>query len=211
MTLLQIYQQAILRFGDQYSNSQGRFAKDSGALAYALINDGYREVCRRTRCSRVTTPTTITTVDGTREYALATDLAALERVEYWPTGSTVGYKLGRIRDGDLQPARGHPESYRQVGDTAIDIDPVPNDAYTLKYWYYQVPSADLISTDTPTLIPAAWHHLLVLYTVMWFFRIDKGDSSGGAQTWERLYEIELKKFERHLREGANADSYAGVR
>ncbi len=195
---------ALVHFDDP-----NKYDSDGGAALYRIINRVYREVCRKTRCSR--TSSSITTIANTREYALPSGCIALGRVEIIPTGYTTGYRIMPIRPTDISIYTGLPTNYYLAGATVIGLDPLPDGAYKVNLVYYTAPTTELTSTETPTLVPTAWHHVIVYGTVAMLFAIDQGDDGQGAVKWRALYEKELRDFKHFLGDGSNADVLPGVR
>lgn len=207
MTITEIWDDSLIHFDE---DSSGKYNADGGVFGLRLVNRVYREVCRDALCSR--TNTTLVTVADTREVSLPAGFVALAKVLYKPTGYTVGYQLERTREGQFQEEdTGTPKKYYLVGTTALGIVPLPDAVYSLPLYYYQGPTAEAIGAATPSLVPTDWHHVIVYGTVYQLFRVDNGDDGQGAVKWRGIYREELQALKDYLREGCNADTYAGVR
>lgn len=214
-TFSELYAEALGNFDEP---SRSKFSKDSGTLAYRLLNRLYREVCRKTQCTRDSSY--FATEANTREYAFPSStvdggkIIDFQRVTYRESGWTQGAKLKRLPDfnriDEAENNVGPPRRY-YITNEKIGFSPLPNAAYNIYWWGIVGPSADLTSGETPSLIPADFHHVLSDGLAYWFFRIDKGDTSQGAQVWRAIYEEGLRDLEDYSKGLVSGDLYPGVR
>jgi hypothetical protein len=177
--------------------------KYGSVLARQLGNIGYGEIVREAKCSG-TTEGTITTVSGTREYSLASAYSSIVAVYYEDTAGN-RTKLDPMFEQTQIDYTGYPVRY-YLKANKIGFDPEPNDAYTVKYVYNAKPTADLTGTDTPSLLPTDFHHVLAYFITYQFFKIDKGDDTGGLNKWRNFYNEELQKLKDYLAYDQNQDT-----
>jgi hypothetical protein len=201
MTGQEIFEMALTLF-DEPSN--GKFAKATYTIIVKqLLNQGYREVCRRGLCSRGRD--TIVTSSGIREYSFPEECTAIKSIKY------NGYPLSIIREDDIvSDIVGSPLAY-YIAIDKIGIEPIPDKDYTLDTVYYKKPNQEIQIEEVPLLIPEEWHYVISYYLVKEFFKIDKGDRSQGFAKWNAIYEEELFKLKNYYLEGTNADQFVGVR
>jgi len=174
------------------SGTSSRYEDDGNrTFALEMLNQGYMDVCRETRCYR--TSSTISTTNGAQEYSLPDDFVSLEYASY------SDYKLYPIMRKNVSLGFfGEPVNYYLVNGK-MGIDPLPNGAYTISFSYYGGPSADLTLEDSPILIPTMWQRILAYYVAMRLFSVDKGSDQAGFVQWKQIYEEELGKMENHFR------------
>lgn len=213
-------------FADLYDDAQqyfdepsrSKFSKDSGTLAYKILNRLYKEICRKTRCKRDSGNFSLTA--DTREYSFPSSsvnggkIIEFQRVTYRGDGWTQGNELELLPDFNLideaENNQGIPRRYYITNDK-IGFSPLPDDSYDIYWWGFVGPNADLTSSESPDLIPEDFHYILSDGLVYWFFRIDKGDTSGGAQTWSAIYQEGLRELKRYSEGLDNGMLYPGVR
>jgi hypothetical protein len=208
MTVDEIWEDALVHFDE---GSSGKYNSDGGALGKRIVNRVYREVCRDAKCGTRTSED-LTASTSSREIALPSGLILLERVLYKPDGYNRGYHLDRVKATNdyNDESSGPPSYYYQIDTSYIGLVPFPDQAYTIPIVYRAGPAAELTGTQTPSLVPSDWHHVIVYGTVYQLFRIDNGDDGEGARKWAGLYRAELIALKNYLNEGCNGDQYAGV-
>lgn len=108
---------------------------------------------------------TITTIDGTESYSLASDAGLVEQVELVDKTDSTEFTILRPlsleqRDTD---GKSEPVGY-YVNGTKLFVVPVPDGVYTLRVWYTRAGVTLSADSDTP-IIPARFHDLLTLFAV----------------------------------------------
>ena len=117
----------------------------SGVIT-GLINDSYFEVARRFRHRRMQSDATISTVSGTNEYGLESDYFWMDVVrDETNNENLLPRSLAFIQsknDGvNSQPL------YWATQDYNIILSPTPDNAYTIRTWYFARPARLVDSTD----------------------------------------------------------------
>lgn len=180
---------------DESSNSK---YEQNGLRTFALemANNGYAEICRETQCCW--TSGTISLTANIREYSLPAACAILD---------TVVYSYSRLKpmfNKDINLSLTGPPTQYYVMNDKIGFDALPNDNYTVSITYFAGPSADLVLSDSPTLIPDRWQYVLAYYIARRLFEVDKGANPNQAILWQNLYMEELSKMRNYFRLGGNA-------
>lgn len=188
--------------------------RHAATVSRALGNIVYDEICRECRTSR--TNGTITTADGTREYAVAAAAVVIERVEYLASGETIGIPLDTCRFSDVGNSEGPSDEYYQTisdaGAIKIGFKKMPDAVYSYPYWYFQGATTDLGADDSLVLVPSRWHFVESYGIVAEWAKMDKGADSAEFQKWNALYAGRKRDLFRYLHGGgASADAYPGVR
>lgn len=204
MTLDEMIEYARILNDEDLEDTDPRFG---AVVARQLGNEVYREVVRDCRTFRATG--TITTAGGTREYSLPTGISIVERVEWLPSGETIGRKLIICRFNRIMAAQGPPEGYYLKG-SYLGVDPVPDGIYTLNLWGYGEPSADLGENDPLDMIPEAWRKVVSYCLVAKFKEIDKGLDSNEYRKWAGIATQRKAELRRFLHGGNSADHKPGV-
>jgi hypothetical protein len=208
-TANQIITHAIKLFDEQADN-KGKFDQDTSlTFLLELFNDGYKEIVRKSKCSR-TTGSFATTSDITEYQITSSDrypgFVSLKRATY--TDSNGLLRVLERKSGDyIQELNitGYPFYYYQEEDI-IGIGPLPNGAYTIDITFYQQPTTDLELDEYPSLIPATWQRSLLSKYLVWkMFVIDKGEGNNKTVQWENLYYSSLSDFSEFYKEGMNDD------
>jgi hypothetical protein len=142
----------------------------------AWVNEGAREVARRTEALR--TSTTIAVTAGTQDYTAPVDSVRVHRLEWKPTGSSqrvpLVYRDRQAMDvvwGTHQAITESwwPEWYSMWGvppTMTITLYPTPTSAGSLYCYYYKLPAALSVTgtAATTTLdIPEGWEDLILSY------------------------------------------------
>ncbi len=154
----------------------------SDAQIRVWLNEGQREVARRSNWKR--TDTTISVTAGTQYYVAPSAVIQILRLEFKPTGSTQVYPLEYVEInamdvvwGTGQTQRtGIPDTYTLVSANPLSIQlfPTPSQNGNLKLYYYSMPT-DLATADTsdandPLDVPTGWEDLVVEYASAEAFR-----------------------------------------
>ena len=201
MTGQQIFEMASTLFDEP---EKGKFDKSPYTeIVRRVLNQGYREVCRKALCSRASS--SVNTNTSVREYSFPEGCSSLISIKH------NGIPLVFIREFDIcSTLKGMPQAY-YIAIDKIGLEPIPDKTYTLNLIYFQKPANEIQMEDTPYLVPEDWHYVIAYYMVKEFFKIDKGDSSQGFLKWESIYEDELFKMKNYFVEGINANHYLEVR
>lgn len=142
------------------------------------VNEGAREVARRTECLRATSTTAV--VAGTQSYTGPTDTVRIHKVEFKPTSDSRWFPL-EYRDMSASDIvwgtqRAITQSYAPEiwtmwgfpGSTNLTVElfPTPSSAGTLRFQYYRLP-ADLAITGsaagTAIDCPNGWEDVILDY------------------------------------------------
>lgn len=160
--------------------------------ALEMLNDGYAEVCRKTKCCRRTG--TLVTVPGVREYDQPEGCVGIFAVECPAEQrflSPIFYDSNNIYVGQPGPIYGYYLTADKIG-----FDAIPNQVYTLNLIYFTGPTEDLGLDDEPILIPSLWRNRILHLYVLWkLFAIDKREEiSARAPYWRGVYESKLEEM-----------------
>ena len=114
---------------------------------------------------QTTTAQSITTVDGTEQYALASDAGLVEQVELVDASDSTEFTILRPLSVEERhtDGKGEPHGYYVVG-TKLSVVPVPDAVYTLRVWHTRNGVTLAADSDEP-IIPSRYHHLYVKYDV----------------------------------------------
>lgn len=127
-----------------------------------LVNDAKREIEDAHDWNALASTITITTVDGTYNYTLTGSRTRFRtfdvlndtnnwRLQYRPTNwMNEQFLLTTASKGS--PYYYNYNGVSSSGDTQVDLFPIPNDAYTIRF-NLTIPQADLSSDSTVLLIP----------------------------------------------------------
>jgi hypothetical protein len=147
-----------------------------------LINEGARDLCRRTECLRDTW--TIATAPATQQYTGPSNIVRLHRVEVEDSdGSRTPLEYRDFQSMDhvwhtsQATASGDPLLYTTWGmppNLKVILYPTPSNAGTLRLHYYRFPTA-AISDATAIEVPEGWEDAVVTYAEYKAWRRD-GDS-----------------------------------
>lgn len=153
MNVQDVFHSAQLKFGMDQTNA--RFADDF----FAACTDAQNDLANRRSWGCLITSTTLTTVDGTRYVAAPSDFGRLVEeygaIRITSPSADEGTVIKAITLADYTHAswdndeEGTPELMWIEGDN-FNFSPVPDAAYTVKYWYYKRPSTILTTNDSFT-------------------------------------------------------------
>lgn len=128
-----------------------------------FINDVYQEILQSAECKFLEARETLETENATALYTLANDadpaflltdrIRELSADRYLTEVDPALMLSSRLED------EGKPVRFWIEGDQ-LRLHPVPNDVYTIEYYYLKRPSV-LTDDADETLIPMAWERLLV--------------------------------------------------
>lgn len=164
-TLLQLVNEVLRRTG-QVEISTLVNAQTPATQTRDFLNDTYFDMLQKLKAQRFLKQASITTVNGTAAYNLATDaeinslvgdsvLRTDNQQRLWETDYTHPITHGTT-------ATGKPECFYRSGEQ-IYFYPIPNNAYPIQYDYLIKPNTLSNDADTPQ-IPVEWEKVLILGT-----------------------------------------------
>jgi hypothetical protein len=191
----------------------GFIADDANGI-YAFINEGVQKLqellVKAYGGEFLETSTTFSTVAGTTDYNLPTDMLAFYGIDMAMGGAEFAllpYSRGERNLFKNQSVIGSWRSrprYKLSGKATgvVRLLPAPDGVYTCRIWY--APSATLLTAGTDTVnFPNGWERYVVVYAAIQMLMKEESDT--------RELRIELDKMEDELREIAerrNADQPA---
>lgn len=149
------------------------------------INEGVRDIARRTETLQSTALITVTA--DVQEYTLDGDYLRVHRVEWSPTSSSQVYPLD-YRDFNSMDAvwwtsqttsKGYPSFYTMWGyppSLKIVLYPTPSEAGQLKMFYYLTPTdlaTDGTAAGSTVQVPSGYEDLVESYAEMVALRKDR--------------------------------------
>ncbi|UTI65606.1 hypothetical protein NBH00_05195 [Paraconexibacter antarcticus] len=158
--------------------------------AQAWVNDGLREIARRTNIPALDMIATVALVPGTNAYNLPTDSIRVRSL----VDPLYIRELDQIDIGDIDSLvpLGSEPIYYALFDNQLVLYPTPSSARNLTLRYQALPGL-LAGTDLQATIPDDYSHLIVCFVRARLFRAE--DDYEAAGVW-------LAEFERllgHLR------------
>lgn len=174
------------------------------------INEGARDLCRRTECLRDST--VIDTSEGVSEYTGPVDTVRLHDVSY-DDGGIQTFQL-EYRDfqsmeqvwGTQRGTEGRPYCWTTWGmppNLRITIFPSPTDSLgSLNVLYYRLP-ADALDDESTIEVPEGWQDAVVTYAEMVALRKD------GNQAWRESKELYMEKMSDLLATALRFNDQAG--
>lgn len=178
MTLTQA--QTVEQVRIRLDESTDGFWKDNEIRKW--INEGVREVARRSEWNRTTG--TIAVVAGTQTYLAPTATIRIYRIEWQPTGTSLKYPLEYADINQMDSywgiqqsiSQGLPELFttNSANPPVIELYPTPGQAGQLNVFYFAMPTD--LATDTNTAaataisVPMGWEDLVVEYATALGFR-----------------------------------------
>lgn len=180
---------------DRLSEASARQWPDASLNRY--INEGARDLSRRTECLRDTA--NIAVVIGTQTYTGPTNLIRLHRIELITADSNIALEYRDYSSMDsvwhsAQSSRdGHPVYYTTWGMPPlfkIILYPTPSAVGTLKVFYYRFP-ANVTVDATAVEVPEGWQDLVVLFAESTALRRDADPrwQEAKAEYMERLGDL----------------------
>lgn len=159
---------ALTAVRERLNESLAGFWKDAELTRW--INEGTREVCRRTECLR--SNDSISAVAGTATYALPVDAIRVHRVEYTQTGGIVRYPLDPVEVNAVDAlgwsntqTRGIPQffvTWGYPGNATLNVFPKPATTGTFTVWYYRLP-VEVSSGSDELDLPEGWQDVVYDY------------------------------------------------
>lgn len=164
------------------------------------INEGVRDVARRTECLMMTD--TVAGVIGQHDYTLPTDIVRVHRVEWRPSSGDNIYPMQyvELKDGDhlwsttRETQEGTPTTWTLWGfspSLKMLVYPTPAEAGNFQVWSYQMPAnlaVDGTAAGTTLGIPTGWEDLVADYAEYRALRKDRDPEWQGAKA---LYDEHL--------------------
>lgn len=160
------------------------------------INEGARDVARKTECLTASSLLAVTALD--RDYSITVAVVRIHRIEWQPSNSSQIYPLeGRefnTMDGiwwtGQATRQGTPQYYATWGyppDITIVLYPTPTVSGNLKLFYARMPtdaSGDAVAVD----VPEGWHDLVMDYAEYRAFRRARMDDRA-AGAYQKYTEV----------------------
>lgn len=129
-----------------------------------FINDAYYDLCSREAWPFMEKESDIPTVAGTATLALPSDYDAALSLVNLTTGTVL---VPERRDvihkryaAQLTTIQGEPSFYYPLGDSQVNMLPIPDSIYTLRLTYLCVPAA--IAVGTSPIMNTKYHRVLVI-------------------------------------------------
>ena len=122
------------------------------------INESYYEIARLFAHRRLKRDTTITTVDGTQEYALPSDYFWMRYVRDGTNAKTLVHKNLEFIQETYGTDTGQPEHW-ETEDQNLMLGATPDGTYTLREWYMARP-ARLTATVQKDVLDEEWEEIL---------------------------------------------------
>ena len=178
----------------------------SQAEIFTYLDGACLEVARE--CLLIERTYSATTVASTQEYAFPTNTIAIKRV----TWNGLKLKPITMREDDgvtglnmTTTATGTPQYYWTWNYT-IALRPIPNAAYTLKIWSYNLPSA--ISSTSTLEVPSEFHWDLANYVNREMAL--KDSNMNAAQEYSMLWEKSVKQMKSWSKKRKRGDAFGQV-
>lgn len=144
-----------------------------------LVNNAYYEICSRAKLNQKSVTKTLTA--GTADYGISTtsptspnlsinDLQAIRSLTYTLAGQTQAYavepttvdEILRLRQAASSTSTGTLMKYALLGLDTLMLWGTPATADSLGIYYAFRPTAMSADSDTPTVLPAEFHDLIVV-------------------------------------------------
>ena len=140
------------------------------------INEGAKDVARRTKCFRDTDTVSVTA--DTQDYTLTSDVMELTRVEYSVTGEEQRYSLqymdrhslDQIWGSSIAITKGRPEFYTTWGmppSLILSLYPTPSANASAIVYHYRLPTdlatAGEAAAGTAVDVPTGWEDVVQDY------------------------------------------------
>jgi hypothetical protein len=169
--------------------------QDSGAeqtLMIAFVNEIYRQAVEDSECAFG--ELTVSVTAGNNEAALTN--TSLVRAVSATIENYSGYDLlilqpvshGKMKEHRESDETGVPRYYNMTTDGNLTIYPAPEQTCTVTVSGVIVPTTDLITSDTPTLIPARYHHSVIGSGVVALCWDREGQHDRADRFWQRYRE-----------------------
>jgi len=162
MKVQDVFHSAQLKFGMDQTNA--RFADDF----FAACTDAQNDLANRRSWGCLVTSATMTTVDGTRTVAVPSTFGRLVEeygsMRITSPSASEGSIIKAITLADYTHAswdsdeEGTPSLVWIEGDY-FNFSPVPDAAYTVKYWYYKRPTT-VLTTDDDFTFPDSYMEMV---------------------------------------------------
>lgn len=220
----------VLRKLNQIELTSATFASANGlqALAKDLIIESVDKIHQAAiRWPFLHTTGTITCVDGTNQYAIATGYRKVDwATMFLETDGTLEVTSKKLPEipyhdwhnnfrGNEQLATDNsvniPSMVYRTRDAKIGISPIPDRAYTITYEYWQVPTRISAHGDT-VLIPAEYDNVIISHAMIGGYRFKENYEMSGFEfrTWEAaLKDMKKVLLPNNLKAGYDTRSRRG--
>lgn len=182
-----------------------------------LANQAQRDIAARFGSSQLQAYTTLTTVVDQQRYLLPSDYIA-NRYMYYDSGNNQKITLvdapddiyGKVSDAESTTGKPtHGFMWVVDGVENIWLYPIPDDEYTIQWWYYRTPTKMANDNDRP-LLDLEFHQYIVDFMEA-RAKVQDGDMSENEFTvlWEkRMQDMQASKLKKYLsgREPAPANA-----
>lgn len=175
-------------------------------LMVTWTNEGITDVIVRTRCNVI--PATLTLTAGAYDYALPTQILAMDECFSTDQSTNVWYRLNRVSPQQLLNYRvgtqfaGSPPVrwYALNGANLLMVYPTPTAADILTYYYVPRPAVLVNSSDSNTDIPAEWQKAVEYYGCWQAGKYINDGPSQNGNTFMQLYEQELVRLKKGMKQ-----------
>lgn len=159
------------------------------------INEGMRDVARRTECLQQTD--TVAATVGLHEYTLPSDIVRIHGVEWRPTASGGVYPMNYVDQHNIKDLwsttreddQGTPSAWALWGSSPalkLQVYPTPAEAGNFTVYSYQMPAnlaVDGSAGGSTVTIPTGWEDMIADYAEMRALRKD------GDQRWQEAKQL----------------------
>lgn len=180
------------------TRAQNKALSQNATDAALYANEVYRDVVARCRLNRTVASKNLTA--GQWRYSLTSDFSltplSIEHVTYTAPGATTSYPLEPTNDQEIirlnqTVGTGSSRAYAMVGLDTFYLYPVPQGADSITLYYQAAPTAMSAGSDTPSLIPSEWQHI-VTYGTAW--KLAQDEDAGLEMQLKQMYEAEMAQF-----------------
>lgn len=173
-------------------------------LLDSWINQGVVDVIVRTHCKVSTATVTLTA--GQYDYTLDAAIMAINETFVTDVTQSVMYRLTRVSAPEILSYRvgnqfvGAPpvRFYALDGSNLLMVYPTPAAADTITLYYVARPLTLILTTDTPSDIPAEWHKTVEYYALWQAGQYQNDAASQNGQVFLAMYEKELVKLRKAM-------------
>lgn len=163
------------------------------------LDEGQLDIVRRTECYTATK--SLTSVDGTREYELGTDILRLLFVTYnnLEVQPTTLEQMQYYNDYPAESAEGTPEFYyvKMTTNPLIGFTPIPSTSgHTISVHYVKRPLPLTTISNNP-VIPEPYQRLIVKYAM--YNVLIKDVKTDTLTLWQREYEQGVNRMAEEIR------------
>lgn len=161
-TFLDIVNEVLRRAGQETVTTLAS-AETPARQTMDFINEIYFEILETAQCKFLETNSTFNTTTGIALYSLASDADVAFLLKDRIYKSTSDRYLNEVNPGSMLVSQlddsGEPVRFWIEG-TKVRLHPIPDEVYTINYYYLKRP-AKLASNNDSSLLPLAWERLLI--------------------------------------------------